>query len=362
MVDVRAIGAGGSSIARVDEAGGLRVGPQSAGAAPGPASYGRGGDSPTVTDAGVVLGYLDASSFAGGIALDADLAAAALTAHVAEPLGIDLVTAAEGVHRVAASNMADAVRLVTVRKGHDPRRLAMVAFGGAGPVHAGPLAADVGMATVIIPPAPGVLSAMGLLVAPVQHEAQASVPPGTAASAVAAEIYADLDRPCAAQMAEEQLDDDGAVQILRYASVRYDGQAHELEVLIGDVTEEGLMERIEDAFHDEHARVYGHARPNAPTLVISLRTEHRAYPTVVPVAAATGLDGPPTPRLRPVWFDGAAADVHIWSRADLPAGFEVDGPAIIEQPDTTVVVYPGDRIVVDHVGNLIMTIGGAGDE
>ena len=163
-------------------------------------------------------------------------------------------------------------------------------------------------------------------------------------------------------MAEEQLDDDGAVQILRYASVRYDGQAHELEVLIGDVTEEGLMERMEDAFHDEHARVYGHARPNAPTLVISLRTEHRAYPTVVPVAAATGLDGPPTPRLRPVWFDGAAADVHIWSRADLPAGFEVDGPAIIEQPDTTVVVYPGDRIVVDHVGNLIMTIGGAGDE
>ena len=177
MVDADAIGAGGGSIAWLDGAGGLRVGPQSAGSEPGPACYGRGGEAATVTDASVVLGWLDPAYFAGGvISLDPSLARAAIEVRIATPLGLSVEDAALGIHRVVNAQMVEGIRLVSIRRGLDPRRFTLVALGGAGPIHATALAAELGIGSVLIPRHPGVLSAAGLLAAPIEHEVATAFP------------------------------------------------------------------------------------------------------------------------------------------------------------------------------------------
>jgi N-methylhydantoinase A/oxoprolinase/acetone carboxylase beta subunit len=251
MVDVTAIGSGGGSIAWLDGAGSLKVGPHSAGSEPGPACLGRGGTLPTVTDASVVLGYIDPANFAGGtLTLRPDLAHEAIRTTIAEPLGMTVDEAALGIHRVVNAQMAEAIRLVSIGRGIDPRGYALLPLGGGGPMHACALAEELGIAAIVIPPYPGVLSAAGLLGAPVEHETAAAFPTPLAAldPAALAQALRALDERCHALMTAEGIAD---AEVRHFADVCYIGQSYHLEVpLTGD---------IYAAFLEAHDRVYGHA-------------------------------------------------------------------------------------------------------
>jgi N-methylhydantoinase A/oxoprolinase/acetone carboxylase beta subunit len=361
MIDVHTIGAGGGSIATVDAAGALKVGPRSAGSAPGPAAYGRGGTLATVTDASVVLGYLNPEYFADGtMALRPDLAKGAVSKGVAEPLGLDVAAAAAGIHRVVNANMAQALRLVSVRRGHDPRKVCLVPLGGAGAVHAGRLAAELGVPTVVVPPAPGVLSALGLLLADVEHE-QSRTQRGRVDRLDSADLdatLASLDALCSERMADEGMD---GVEVRHFAELRYVRQSYELEVPLpsGPLTSERLAEAAE-AFHAQHEQVYGFALPGRPVELVTLRAVHTAR---LPALSLDGglPGGPPSEPTasRRAYFEEIRAyePVPIYLRAKLTEDQEIVGPAIVEQPDTTTVVYPGQTLRVDRTGNLIITMG-----
>ena len=331
MVDVTAIGAGGGSIAWLDGAGSLRVGPHSAGSDPGPACYGRGGTQPTVTDASVVLGYIDPANFAGGtLQLRPDLAHAAIRAIIATPLGLTVEEAALGIHRVLNAQMAEAIRLVSIGRGIDPRDYALLPLGGGGPMHACALAEELGISAIIIPPHPGVLSAAGLLGAPVEHEIAAAFPTPLASLEQAAMDTAlrDLDARCSALMAAEGVTDQ---EIRHFADVCYIGQSYHLEVpLPGD---------IYDAFLKAHARVYGHAT-QVPAKIVNLRTVHRSK--TGKIAAATTEPKRPRPTAtRPIRVANGIVEAAIWSRDSFSASTKIAGPAIVEQSDTTTLVEPG---------------------
>jgi N-methylhydantoinase A/oxoprolinase/acetone carboxylase beta subunit len=331
MVDVTAIGAGGGSIAWLDGAGSLRVGPHSAGSDPGPGCYGRGGTQPTVTDASVVLGYIDPANFAGGtLQLRPDLAHTAIRAIIATPLGLTVEEAALGIHRVLNAQMAEAIRLVSIGRGIDPRDYALLPLGGGGPMHACALAEELGISAIIIPPHPGVLSAAGLLGAPVEHEIAAAFPTPLASLDQAAMDTAlrDLDARCSALMAAEGVTDQ---EIRHFADVCYIGQSYHLEVpLPGD---------IYDAFLKAHARVYGHAT-QVPAKIVNLRTVHRSK--TGKIAAATTEPKRPRPTAtRPIRVANGIVEAAIWSRDSFSASTKIAGPAIVEQSDTTTLVEPG---------------------
>ncbi|MBI4010688.1 MAG: hydantoinase/oxoprolinase family protein [Candidatus Rokubacteria bacterium] len=358
MVDVNTIGAGGGSIAWLDAAGGLRVGPESAGADPGPACYGQGGSRATVTDASVVLGYLDPAYFAGGsLGLDARLAREAV-GRVAAPLGLDPVAAAAGIHRVVNARMADQIRLVTIERGYDPRGFALVLLGGAGPVHGVALAEELAIETVIVPEAPGVLSAFGLLVAAIEHaHARTAVQdlrqPDCAAIG---RILAELDARGRETMRAERVPPD-AVEVVFSADMRYVGQAYELAVPLPETVTPAAVPGIVAAFHAAHQRVYSHHRPEDPVEIVNLRAVHR-YPLPRPrlarAAPATGGRAGAVKGTREAWFDGAWRTTTLYERSRLPAGEPVAGPAIVEQADTTTLVPLGWAAVGDPAGNLIM--------
>jgi len=355
MVDVNTIGAGGGSIAWIDAAGGLRVGPRSAGAEPGPACYGRGGDAATVTDASVVLGYLNPARFAGGsMTLDPDAAERAV-ATIGQRLGVHTVTAAAGIHRVVNARMADQIRLMTIKRGYDPRQFSLVVLGGAGPVHGAALAEEMGMAEVLVPEAPGVLAAFGLLAAAIEHHHARTLQARTDVADLGEvnRCLAELDRAGRARMHEEGVPA-SEVRVAYAADMRYVGQAYELEVpLAAPVTVERVPEVVA-AFHAVHERVYGYARTQQPVEFVNFRAVHTFQlpkPVVLPTARATGtLDGA---RLgeRQAYF-GAYVPTAIYERARLPLGARVAGPAIVEQTDTTTVIPPGVTAHVDDVGNL----------
>ena len=361
MVDVNTIGAGGGSVAWLDAAGGLRVGPESAGADPGPACYAQGGTRATVTDASLVLGYLDPAYFAGGtVALDARLAHEAV-GRVAAPLGLDPVATAAGIHRVVNARMADQIRLVTIERGYDPRRFALVLLGGAGPVHGVALAEELAIETVLVPEAPGVLSAFGLLVAAIEH-------------AHARTAVQDLRAPdCAAmQRALDELDAQGretmraervppeAVEVAGSADMRYVGQAYELSVPLPAAITPAAIPHLVAAFHAAHQRVYHHHRVADPVEVVNLRVVHR-YPLPVPrLARATppgGSAAAARKATRRVYFDGAWRESPIYERGRLPVGEPVAGPAVVEQADTTTVVPPGWAAARDPAGTLVIRRG-----
>jgi N-methylhydantoinase A len=354
MVDVNTIGAGGGSIAWIDAAGGLRVGPRSAGAEPGPACYARGGDEATVTDASVVLGYLNPTRFAGGaMTLDVTAAERALAA-IGRRLGVDAVAAAAGIHRVVNARMADQIRLVTIKRGYDPRQFALVVLGGAGPVHGAALAAEMGMAEVLVPEAPGVLAAFGLLAAAIEHHHARTLQARTDGADLAAvnRCLAELDAAGQGRMREEGvLARD--VRVAYAADMRYVGQAYELEVPItAPVTPERVPE-IVAAFHAVHERVYGYARAQQPVEFVNFRAVH-TFPLPRPVLAPAARDGSLHAAVigeRRAYFDGFVPTA-IYERARLPPGARLAGPAIVEQPDTTTVIPPGVVAVVDDAGNL----------
>jgi N-methylhydantoinase A len=355
MVDVNTIGAGGGSIAWIDAAGGLRVGPRSAGADPGPACYGRGGDEATVTDASVVLGYLNPARFAGGtLALDAAAAERAVAA-VGRRLGVDAVAVAAGIHRVVNARMADQIRLVTIKRGYDPRQFSLVVLGGAGPVHGAALAAEMGMAEVLVPEAPGVLAAFGLLAAAIEHHHARTLQARTDAADLDAvnRCLGELDAAGRGRMREESVPPD-QVRVAYAADMRYVGQAYELEVPITAPVARERMPEILAAFHAVHERVYGYARTQQPVEFVNLRAVH-TYPLPRPVvtqaARATGTLADARLGERRAYF-GAFVPTAIYERARLPLGARLAGPAIVEQNDTTTVIPPGVTALLDDAGNL----------
>ena len=357
MVDVNTIGAGGGSIAWLDAAGGLRVGPGSAGAEPGPACYGRGGDRPTVTDASLVLGYLNPANFAGGaFSLDAALAEAAV-ARIAGRLGLGVVATAAGIHRVVNARMADQIRLMTIQRGHDPREFTLVLLGGAGPVHGVALADELQIPEVLVPEAPGVLSALGLLAAAVEHQHARTLPGVVTEVDLEAvnRLLRELDLAGRERMREEGVPLD-AVHAAYAADMRYVGQAYELPVPIDAPLAAADLSGVLAAFHATHERVYGYARAGQPAEFVTFRAVHtHALPPLAlapPARPAGGLDRARTGTRRAHFVPDGFVPTPIFDRARLPAGASLPGPAIVEQPDTTTVIPPGWTAVVEASGNL----------
>lgn len=358
MLDVTTLGAGGGSIAWIDTGGGLRVGPQSAGADPGPACYGLGGQEPTVTDASIVLGLLDPSYFAGGsLRLDPELSRAAIEMRIAKPLGLDVETAALGIHRIANAHMADGMRLVSINRGYDPREFVLVPLGGAGGLHAVPLALELGISRVLVPRFPGVLAAAGLLAAPIEHEVSGAflTPIAEARIADLSEAFAGLDRRAEALMQAESIDGLER-QRLTLADVGYMGQSHYIEVPIDLSTRESLTD-LYRAFEAAHERLNGH-KTGAPAKIVNLRVVHRARRPRVAIGAALPTEaGRSLKGRRPVLFPGETArfDTAIHDRARIAASERLVGPAIIEQDDSTTLLPPGWSAEVTGGGALLLT-------
>ena len=362
MVDVNSIGAGGGSIAHIDASGGLRVGPRSAGSEPGPACYGRGGTEPTVTDASVVLGWLDPARFVGGrLKLDPAKAVAAIEHKIAKPLGLSLAQAALGIHRVLNAGMAEGIRLVSVRQGIDPRGYALVPLGGAGGLHATALARELGMRRIVVPRVPGVLAAAGLLAAPIEHEVSADfvVPlAGLDLGAVRGKL-GQLDARAAELMAAEQV---AAVEVAisYFADVCYIGQSYHLEIALQPDAPD-LAQRLYRDFLEAHDRVYGHS-VDSPARLVGLRTVHRAGGSeVLEEMRFAPSGGPAVIGHRDIVVAGEASLVpaDVYDRDALKEGFAFSGPAVVEQSDTTTLVEPGWSAVVDAAGNLVLTPQGA---
>ncbi len=362
MVDVTSIGAGGGSIAWTDAAGGLRVGPQSAGAEPGPACYGRGGTMPTVTDASLVLGYLNPTVFAGGgVTLHPHLAWQAIT-RLANGTGLTPLEAAAGIHTIVNAAMADALRLVSIRRGHDPRPFTLVAFGGAGPVHAGALASLLGIRRILVPLSPGTLSAFGLLVAPIEHHAVAAFPrrTGDLVDEQLDTALSDLARQCAERMAHEGVPAERTA--LRYtAAMRYAGQSYELEVTLPAPREGRTVEEAVRRFHQTYERVYGQRHDTRPVEFVALRVVASYAPPPPPPPAPPTTPAPgPTPAIREVHAGEAGlVPVPVYRRESLPPGHEVHGPALVEQADTTIVIPAQQVARVDERGNLLIHVEGS---
>jgi len=358
MIDIRSIGAGGGSLAWIDSAGSLHNGPQSAGADPGPACYGRGSTEPTNTDAHVVLGHLGSGLAGGNVRLDPALAEAAVRKGVAEKLGLELHDAAEAILKVADANMADAVRLISISRGYDPRDFALVAFGGAGPLHGASLARELSVPTVIVPPNPGVTSALGCLLVDIQHDLGGSYirAADDADPAAIEEAFAALEREAWERMHHEGVADRDVV-MERSIDMMYRGQWRSLAVPAGRPI--GSVARLVAAFHALHQREYNFRRDDAP--VDLYRLNLRAV-GIVPKAAFREHAGDgrlPAPiGRRPVWFDSRTpVDTPVYRRDDLVAGTRFAGPAIIEQLDSTTVVPPGVATEVDRFLNIIMRVG-----
>jgi N-methylhydantoinase A len=318
-----------------------------------------------VTDASVVLGYLNPEWFAGGaMELDADAAHRALEEFGAR-LGLDGVEAAAGIHRVINSKMADEIRRVSVKRGYDPRDFALVALGGAGSLHAGRLAAELNLPTVIVPPVPGVLSALGLLMASVEHDSveTVAVPAANADPASIEAAFGRLEERVAGLMTADGVPR-GAAVTSRLVDMRYIGQGYTLEVPCPASIGEAELAGIVDAFHAIHLRIYGHAHSDAETELVNVRVVQAWSLPSPPLSFPPGRDRPPGDRTRQAYFDECRGyvDTPVHDRAALGPGDEVRGPAIVEQADTTLVVYPGQRATVSAAGALVLNVKTANRE
>ena len=365
MMDIFEVGTGGGSIARIADEGGLRVGPQSAGAQPGPVCYGQGGDQATVTDANVALGRLSPDRFLGGeMALDVAAAEAAIADKIGTPLGLGTIEAAQGILRIGVTAMSHAVKAVTTERGLDAGDFAMVAYGGAGPLHACNIAREIGIRKVIVPRSPGHFSAFGMLFSDLRYDYVRSrfTRLADADFADLEAVYAELEAEGLAEIEKVSVAPQRVV-ISRGADMRYVGQEHSVTVdlstnLFANEDRAAIKERF-DAVHDVR---YGTCAPNERSEIVSLRVtvtgmlekpileEIDTGDTAPPAAADTGM--------RAVRFGEDALDTATWNRAALLAGNRIDGPALIEEHASTTVLHPGDSLEVDPFGNLVISIGG----
>ena len=361
-IDLAEIGAGGGSHVRIDAGGAMQVGPDSAGALPGPVCYGKGGRLATVTDANVVLGYLNPKHLVGGaLAIDGGLSRAAYAEQIAKPLGLSVEEAALGAHRIAASNMIRAIRAVSTERGRDPREFALFAFGGNGPLFACGLATALGVRQIVVPPAAGLFSSFGLLYADVEYHFARTFRRvlGGADLAPVATAWEEL-----AAAAREQLRADGfapaEMQVARAAALHYKGQSYELVVSVPDgPVDARLANHMQEAFGVEHERVYGHrAGPEEPVELVSIQVIGRAASRrhAIPDRLRLSRPEPDPPPPRKAFFGGTVgwAETPVLRRSDLARA--VQGPAIVEEYDATVLITPGATARLDPGGNIVIEL------
>ena len=361
LVDIHTIGSGGGSIARVDASGLLRVGPESAGASPGPICYGHGGDAPTVTDANAVLGRIDTASLAGDLApADLEQVRARIVETVGKPLGLDAEDAAAAILTVADNQMANAARMVSIEKGHDPREFVLFAFGGAGPMHAAAIARELGIPKVLVPRFPGITSALGCVLADVRHDYVRSLH----------RPLADVDPELGQSVLDEQaaagralIESEGvavtAIDVVHEADMLYRGQSHVFRIPVAGPGFD--PERIRATFAERYQHRFDIALPEMVPMLVNLRTTVIGRRATFDLAAlAQGRNGPGTndPRTgsRRVRFDGEWYETAVYDRAALAPGATVEGPAIIEQLDTTIPIEPAVVAEVDGFGNLLIPV------
>ncbi|MBX9911885.1 MAG: hydantoinase/oxoprolinase family protein [Beijerinckiaceae bacterium] len=364
MIEITTIGAGGGSIARVDAGGLLEVGPESAGSRPGPVCYGQGNDRPTLTDANLVLGRIDGGKPLGTLqSLDVAAAREAIRVKVAEPLGLDVMTAAEAIVKIANARMAGAIRLVSIERGHDPAKFLAMPFGGGGALHAGALIKEVGLRGALVPRFPGVTSALGCVIADIRHDGVQTVNlmlDGLDAEALDARMV-ETGSEARAIVADAGLSVE-RIDVLYELDMHYLGQTHTVAVplrvtLAHDTT--GISEAvIRAAFEAAYGAAFSRLLPGIPVRIVTLRTaaigrrpdfDLRALapsPDAKLEAASRGS--------RPVYLDGAWRESAIWSRLDLPVGARIEGPAMLEQSDATILLDPGLIATVDGLGNLVI--------
>jgi N-methylhydantoinase A len=365
MIEITTIGAGGGSIASVDRGGLLQVGPESAGSVPGPACYGQGNERPTLTDAHVVLGRINAARPIGGklAALDVEAAKRAILKHVGEPLKLDVIQAAEAIVRIADARMAGAIRLVSIERGHNPAKFAAMPFGGGGALHVGALIKEIGLKCAVVPRFPGVTSALGCVIADLRHDQVQTV--NLMADGLDAAV---LDRRmrtageearavvAAAGIVVERID------VLFELDMHYLGQTHTVAVPLPVTLQPGGTEISESiirtAFDQAYAAAFGRLLPGIPVRIVSLRTAAIGRRPAFDLSAFAPAAGASLEKAangsRQVWHAGAWHETRVWSRLDLPAGAVIEGPAVLEQPDATIFIDPDLRGRVDSLGNIIV--------
>ncbi|NIM45010.1 MAG: hydantoinase/oxoprolinase family protein [Nitrososphaeria archaeon] len=362
VIDLAEIGSGGGSIAWIDAGGALKVGPQSAGADPGPVCYGKGGVDPTITDANLVLGRLSPDYFLGGeMKLDVEAARRAIKEKVADRLGMDVVTAANGIVEIANANMVRAMRFISVDRGYDPRDFTFIAFGGAGPMHANSIAREIDISSLVIPPSPGVTSALGLLVTDLKHDYMLTRVQRLQALDLEAvnKIYGEYESEAAKLLAQEGVSKED-VTFTRFMDMRYVGQSYELKVPIPSADlKESDIDPINEKFNIEHERVYGHCDRSEPVEVVNLRLEATGI-----IAKPKLRELPPGERSpekalkhrRKVFFDEASGYIEcpVYDRYRLGRGTVLEGPAVVEEMDSTVLIHPNYVAEVDRYGNILI--------
>ena len=364
-LDMTTISAGGGSIAWIDGGGFLNVGPQSAGADPGPACYGRGGTRPTVTDADLVCGYLNPDYFLGGAQkLDVAASRAALKTQIGDPLHMDVMTAAAGIQRIVDMRMADEVRVFAAKRGVDLSAFTLLPFGGAGAVHAAMVAEELGMRRILVPPRPGAFSALGLLCTDVVHDYIRSElrPLAEIAADHAEDVFRQLQEKARAELKAEGMNPFDA-SFTRELDLRYSGQGYELrtplEGLFADRLTAAALHAVRDRFDERHAQIHGHAAKERPVEVVSYRLRVRvAVPKYEPRAqAAPGASRSAADAVkgkRQISLNAATTEATLYERDRLAIGAIVGGPAIVEQFDATTVIPPGWSGRIDGYGNLIL--------
>ena len=357
VIDLAEVSAGGGSIAWVDAAGGLRVGPGSAGAEPGPVCYGRGGTEPTVTDCNLLLGYLDRSSLlAGEMEIDFDAAEAAITEKLAKPLGIDARAAAAAVIDIVNHAMAEALKIVSVERGHDPRDFTLAAFGGAGPLHAVALAEELGMAEVICPPIPGAFSALGLVGSDLQRDYVRTVyvTTDTADAAAMEAAFAELEAEGAAILDRAGTPPERR-QFQRTMDARYERQSYELSVPAASSFDANALASAAEAFHDRHRQTYGHDNRGEPVQIVSLRVSAIGKIPALAIRQEPQVGAEPIKGSRAVLFRGETLQAEILDRVKMPKGRIAIGPSVIESLESTILVPPGWQAEMDSDGYIRIT-------
>jgi N-methylhydantoinase A len=365
MIEITTIGAGGGSIASIDRGGLLQVGPESAGSVPGPVCYGQGNDRPTLTDAHVVLGRINAERPIGGklARLDVEAARRAIETHVGKPLGLDVMQAAEAIVRVADARMAGAIRLVSIERGHDPAKFAAMPFGGGGALHVSALIKEIGLQCAVVPRFPGVTSALGCVIADLRHDQVQTVNlmlDGLDAAALDARMVAAGEEASAvvgaAGIAVERTD------VTFELDMHYIGQTHTVAVPLPVTLAKGTTgvteAAVRAAFEQAYSAAFSRLLPGIPIRIVSLRTAATGKRPPFDLSAfAPGTDASLAKAergMRKVWFGNAWHETRVWSRLDLPAEAVIAAPAIIEQPDATIFIEPGLRGRVDKLGNIIV--------
>ena len=359
VIDLAEVSAGGGSIAWVDRAGALHVGPKSAGADPGPACYARGGTEPTVTDCNLLLGYLDKQSLLGGdLPIDHAAATAVVHARLAKPLGVDTRTAAAAVISIVNHAMAEVLKIVSVQRGHHPRDFVLAAFGGAGPLHAAALASELGIAEVICPPIPGAFSALGLIATDLKRDYVQTlfITADTADPATLEAAFLALEKKGCAMLDRAGIAPERQ-RFERAVDARYERQSYELTIPVPRHIDQTSLQKIAEAFHSRHLQTYGHDNRSEPVKIVNVRVA--AIGMIPPlmirdIPADVGTEA--IKSRRQLWFhETREVDAPIYARSRMPLGLKVAGPAVIESLESTILVPPRWQANVAENGFVLLT-------